>query len=343
MIIPVSVVWFFTNEYSRKPVVQELLVGYGNMGRLHVRVTNKLGVLGGIVEPSDEARKLAEEEYGVPVYKNLEEVDFFPDGIIVAVPTKFHLEVIDQIKRRFETVKAILLEKPVASNLNDSKKVKQILQSMNTQTLIGHIEVFNPVVSKFIHLLNSGHYGRIRTFTVSRKGAVPIERLGSLSGVLEDLGVHDFDILSRIIEGPLKIYSTGIFKQDSLNSAMISIFGEGFHGTVHLSREFAGKERKIILECEKSTFHVDLIAQTIEIRALRSVTSQEGVISIPHGPGSSIKVYGEPLLEEHLNFLDVINGKDKPLVNIDNGIKVMEIVDASLKSLKSGNPVTISI
>ncbi|RMG20809.1 MAG: gfo/Idh/MocA family oxidoreductase [Methanobacteriota archaeon] len=324
-------------------VVKELLIGFGNMGRLHARVTNKLGVLGGIVEPSEKARSLADREYDVPTYQSLDEVEFTPDGIIIAVPTKFHLSVVEQIQKKFERIKAVLLEKPVASDLHESRKVAEILQSMQVKTLIGHIEVFNPVVSKFIELIKSGHYGKVRTFTVSRKGAVPIERLGSLSGVLEDLGVHDFDILSRFVNGSLRIYSTGIYKEDSLNSALISISGDNFHGMVHLSREFAGKERKITIECEKSTFNVDLIAQTIEIRALGNITSQEGVISIPHGPGSSIKVYGEPLLEEHLNFLDVINGRAEPLVNIDNGLRVMEFVDASIRSLQSHQPVNLLI
>lgn len=333
----------FQLEVNGIAVVKELLIGFGNMGKLHARVTNKLGVLGGIVEPFEKNAEIAKKEYQVPTFSKIEDVDFIPDGVIIAVPTKFHLEVVKQIREKFGSVPAILLEKPVASSLEESREVKSILESMGTKTLVGHIEVFNPVVSKFIDLVKSGHYGKIRTFHVSRKGAVPVERLGSLSGVLEDLGVHDFDILSRLIQGEVSIYSTGIYKEESLNSALICISNPEFHGLVHLSREFAGKERKVIIECEKSTFHVDLIAQTIEIRALGNITSQEGVISIPHGPGSSIKVYGEPLLEEHLNFIDVINRKDEPLVGIENGVKVMEIVDASTRSLKSGQPVRISI
>ncbi len=326
-------------------VVKEILIGYGNMGRLHARVMNKLGVLAAIIEPDKKSAINASEDYDVPVYSSIEEMpdSLNPDGAIIAVPTKYHKSVVENLLTSISGLKGILLEKPIASTLDESYEVQKFIEKYGIPILVGHIEVFNPVVSKFIELVNSGQFGKIRTISISRKGAVPVERLNSLSGVLEDLGVHDFDILTRLISGNISIYSTGIYKNNSLNSALISVKGSDFHGIIHLSREFAGKERKIVLECEKSTFHIDLIAQTIEIRALGNITSDKGMISIPHGPGSSIKVYGEPLLEEHLNFLDTLQSKSKPLVGIANGIKVMKIVEACKQSLEKNCPIEISL
>ncbi len=325
--------------------IKQLLIGYGNMGKLHARMMSKLGVLGAIVEPNVENANQAKKDYKVPVFLSLEEAaqQLQPCAAIVAVPTQFHKLVFQNLVSQFPSVKKVLLEKPVGSTFEESLEINEIAAKHGVDLLIGHIEVFNPVVSKFIELVNSGEYGKIRTISIFRKGAVPVERLGSLSGVLEDLGVHDFDILSRLVSGSIQIYGTGTIKENSLNSALVSIKGTDFHGIIHLSREFAGKERKIVLECEKSTFHVDLIAQTIEIRALSNITSAEGIISIPHGPGSSIKVYGEPLLEEHLNFLDMINNKEKPLVSIAHGLNVMKFVEASKESIEKGLPVTIEL
>ncbi len=320
------------------------LIGYGNMGKFHARVLNKLGMLACIVEPSEKNNELARDRYNVPVYTKIDQIDDNTNAAVIAVPTQLHYKVLENVIQNKPSIKYFIVEKPLGINLDEAKHMQKMIQDNNKTVIVGHVEVYNPVITRFIEIINSGKYGNVRSFMIVRKGSVSVERLKSLSGVLVDIGVHDFDIISRFISGYCKLYCTGLTRNGSLNSAIVSIQNDNkFHGSIHLSREFAGKERKYIVECEDATINMDLIAQTITITGLKDAYGEYGSISIPHGAGSSIKVYGEPLQEEHLNFKNVISGKDKPIVSVSDGINALKIVDACNQSLESGRPVNITI
>lgn len=49
-----------------------MLVGYGNMGKFHARVLDKLGMLAAIVEPFEKNREIAAQSYDVPTFATIE-------------------------------------------------------------------------------------------------------------------------------------------------------------------------------------------------------------------------------------------------------------------------------
>jgi UDP-N-acetylglucosamine 3-dehydrogenase len=324
-----------------------LLIGFGNMGRIHARVLQKLDMLSCIVEPFVDNAKLAKANTKVQVYNTIDEAvksEKNIDGIVIAVPTRFHYNLFTEAVSKISNLKGILLEKPMAESVEQCLDLMNKYSDWKSKTIIGHIEVYNPVVTKFFDLLkNTNEFGAIRTIAIYRRGAVPEKRLSSLSGILEDIGVHDFDILSRIIQGEITLSCTGTYRQDSLNSAIISFKDTNIHGFIHLSREFAGKERILILECENATIIMDLIAQSIEIRSLQPLIGGDATITIPTGPGTTIKVYGEPLQEEILNLKGIIRDNDLPIVSMDHGLNAMKIVEACEESLKTGSAVKIEL
>lgn len=316
------------------------------MGKIHARVLAKLELLGGVVEPFEVNAAQAKQNLSVPVYKELDEaINAMPSisAVVIAVPTRFHAGLYEEVIAKIPGLKAILLEKPMAETAADCTILMEKYPEWKDKTIVGHIEVYNPVVTKFLQLMQTEEFGSIRTISIYRKGAVPEARLSSLSGVLEDIGVHDFDILSRLITGKVKLSCTGLYRQDSLNSAIVSIQNGHSQGFIHLSREFAGKERQIIVECENATIFCDLIGQSIEIRSLQSLIGGDAIITIPHGPGTTLKIYGEPLQEEIVNLRDIVKGLAKPKVSMENGYRAMQFVEACKQALISNDFVEINI
>ena len=330
-------------------MVNIAVVGYGNMGQTHSRVLQKLGMLSLIIEPDIKNRELAKQATDVPVSASIEEAkaneNVQIDGFVIAVPTHLHIDVCEKVVKYYPDLKALLIEKPVSTTLKDGKLLKERLTPYLKRIIIGHSEVYNPVIQKLLETLSTNkNYGKIRTVSIFRKGIISKDRIPSLSGVLEDIGVHDFDIVSRLFSGKVQLYATGIYLKETLNSAIISIKGDGFQGLIYLSREFVGKERQIFLECEKASIMVDLISQIIEIRSLSGYShTGKRYVSIPHGAGVSLKSYGEPLLEELLNLKNIITKNEAPLVGINEGIKALLIVEACKNSIKLGKPVTVEI
>ncbi len=313
------------------------------MGKFHGRILNRLGNLTAIVEPF-EGNATKAKEISENVFANLSEVPYPEqiESVVIAVPTQYHYTVLEESLSTFPNLKAVLLEKPMALSVQEAQEVVSKVKERGVKCLIGHIEVYNPVVTRFLQLIEDKTYGEIRSFHVQRKGAVATKRLGSLAGVLEDLGVHDFDIISRLISSPVKVYCAGIEREGSLNSVEIVFSsGKNIFGTLNLSREFAGRERKIVIEMEKATLFVDLVSQTIEVRGLGQVEGNSTSVIVPHGPGSSIKVYGEPLLEEHFNLNSILDENGIPLVSEDNGVITLKFVEACKKSIQTGLPVFV--
>lgn len=311
------------------------------MGRLHARVLSKLNLLSGIVELSDKLRSEAESHYDVPIVKSIEELKLQIDSVIIAVPTNEHTSVLRTVMRTCPDLKSILIEKPMVGSLEEYEQDRELWDKIEDICIVGHIEVYNPVITHFMKIIEEGTYGKLRSITIHRKGAVPLSRLSSLAGVVEDVGIHDFDIIGRVLKGKLDIYATGLKKNNELNTAFITMTNGEIQAHLQLSREFSGRERNITVEMEKASVFVDLIAQTIEIRGLGEVIGDRNSVKVPHGPGSSIKVYGEPLQEEIFNLKNIALGLEKPRVSISHGISALRFVEAAKASIRQKKIITL--
>ncbi len=313
------------------------------MGRLHARVLSKMNLLGGIIEISDELRANAKKLYNCDVFKTLDLAikDKHIQSIIIAVPTQFHNSVVKEVIEKIPDIKSLLIEKPMVASIEEYNENKEMWKSISNKCIVGHIEVYNPVVSKFIDIVESGEYGNIRSISIQRKSAVQQSRLDSLAGVVEDVGIHDLDILNRIMPNIKTIYAIGKKFNGKLNSVHVLIDAENTQATLQFSREYSGRRRTFTLEMEKATIFIDLVAQTIEIRGLGEVIGESDMVRVPHGPGSSIKVYGEPLQTEINNLRAIAESNEIPKVGVMNGIKALKLADAIIKSVETAKIITI--
>ena len=89
---------------------------------------------------------------------------------------------------------------------------------------------------------------------------------------------------------------------------------------------------------------VDLLDQYLTIRQLGIAKGDTKSITIPYGSGETVKVYGEPILEEIWAFIDTMSEKDsKPLVSVLEGYKGLEMIELSRESSKTGNSYKIEM
>ncbi|MFW9992796.1 MAG: Gfo/Idh/MocA family protein, partial [Candidatus Odinarchaeota archaeon] len=262
------------------------LVGLGRMGEFHARVLARLGSLSCVVDKRPDIAAKKGEAYGVPYYTDVAEMldKEEPDGVVVAVPTQFHEQVMFEIMEKRKLPAAVLLEKPVSNTVESAMRIKNAVNG-RIRIIVGHSEVYNPVVSRMISLVTSGTLGKPRTIIFQRRSPVSESRLESIGDIFEDLGVHDFNILTKIVTGDVQVYCSAIKKKDYYNTASILITREkdgviDLNCSLLLSREYAGKMRTIDIEGSNATMQVDLLAQIIDIRSLEEAT----------GEGTSIKV-----------------------------------------------------
>ncbi len=121
------------------------VVGVGHMGRHHVRIYSELPdvELIGVVDKDKTRAEEYGKKYNCFATDNLEEIIDKIDIASVAVPTVSHLEVVERLIKNH---KHILIEKPLAPNTEEGKKIIDLANRYNVIVQVGHTERFNPVV-----------------------------------------------------------------------------------------------------------------------------------------------------------------------------------------------------
>lgn len=330
--------------------IKVTVIGTGRMGYYHARLLSRLGYLDSIIDSDINRAKEVSAQFNVPFFQTIEDFDRAEeiDAAIIAVPTKLHFEITQRVIDKFPNIKVLLIEKPVASSVNEAIMLKQKLENTNIKTIIGHVEAFNPIITRISELINADVIGVPRTAIFQRRGAVSDGRIESIGDVYEDIGVHDFDVALRIFnKHKYNLYSTGLKVNGYENSSIVimSSADKDLNISFHMSREYAGKMRTIEIEGTKATISANLLTQIIEIRSLEIAKGEkkQSAVSIPFSNGEQIKIYGEPLFFEMFNIIDCSKGKAEPVVTIDDGIRALRLVEAAKESIKSGNIINLEI
>jgi len=322
------------------------IIGAGNMGSIHARILNDMGILAGIADTDMERAMSVAKTYDVPAYETFEELieNVQPIALIISTPTSSHASIADQIASKYDDIRGLLIEKPLASTLEDGKRVAELVKGKGIVTLVSHSEIYNPIVTKALSLIKTDAIGAPRTVIHDRRGFVEPSRIASLGDVYEDIGVHDFDIMARISQGPAILYARSHKESGIYNSGNVMVdFETGAQHCFHLSRQYTGRRRYMDVSGTRGSLVLDLFGQIIKIQHLdQAPMAASDTIKLPER-GATIKVYGEPVREALNDFVACVKSGKTPRVNIDDALSALEIVEAARESTKTGKVVKINV
>jgi UDP-N-acetylglucosamine 3-dehydrogenase len=322
------------------------IIGAGNMGRIHARILNDMGVLAGIADTDMETAKKTAATYSVPAFHGFEELieSTTPVALIIATPTASHATIANQIATKYDGIRGLLIEKPLASTYEDGKKVADIIKKRGIVTLVAHSEIYNPIVTKALSLIETDAIGTPRTVIHDRRGFVEPSRIASLGDVYEDIGVHDFDIMARISHGRGHLYARSNKESGIYNSGIVIVdFESGAQHVFHLSRQYAGRQRYMDVSGTRGTLVLDLFGQIIKVQNLdQEPMAASDTIRFPER-GATIKVYGEPVREVLNDFITCVKTGRTPRVSIDDALAALEIVEAARESTRTNKVIEIEI
>jgi predicted dehydrogenase len=175
------------------------VAGAGAFGRNHLRVLRELETAGdgvalvAVVDPDAARAEEAAKQYGIPVYKGVEELlsaDMELDAACVAVPTVKHHEVAAAL---LDAGLDLLVEKPLAATLSEADDLigRADRGGRGKSGLIlqpGHLERFNPAVLAVEPKLNRPMFFEAHRLSVFTPRALDVD-------VVLDLMIHDLDIV----------------------------------------------------------------------------------------------------------------------------------------------------
>ena len=300
------------------------VVGAGQMGANHVRVAMGLrdARLAFVVDPDLDRGRRAAEKAGAVHLESVDELIGRVDAAIVAVPTSRHLDIGLLL---LEAGVHTLMEKPLAPNVDDARKLVKAAENSGALLMVGHIERFNPAV-----LALSGFVSDPIHINVSRVSPYTprIE-----DGVVMDLMIHDLDILMSLVPssvGEVRAVSHRVRSPSEDLAVALIRFDNGTTATLTASRLGQEKRRSLSITQADEVIHVDLMRQDITIQSRREVAfagegggiRESGLVETP-----SIPDRGEPLRLELIHFVESVLTSSKPLVDGWDGVRAIELVD----------------
>ena len=135
-----------------------LLVGFGSIGRRHMRNLLALGERDIIVLRSGKSTLPVDELDGFTVEYEMEKaLAHRPDAAIIANPTALHLQAAIPAAR---AGCHLLLEKPISHSLDGLDELHSALKQSGRQALVGFQFRFHPGLRKIAEWLQAGVIGR---------------------------------------------------------------------------------------------------------------------------------------------------------------------------------------
>jgi len=297
--------------------------GAGNMGRHHIRIMNDHPdvELVAIVDPDVDRARQHPCAAQASVCASIDEMPDI-DLAIIATPTQYHLETgLSLIERGIH----LLIEKPLAGNVKDAKRLVAAAEAADVVLATGHVERFNSAVNMLSRLIDEPLF-------------ISIERLSPYTprikdSVIFDLTVHDIDLACWLAGGyPSEIAASGaaVFSETIDAASSVLKFPNGCVVTLQTSRITNDKIRRISVS-EKDRFLVaDTLFQSIEIRRQAEVSYSSKGNELTFEQSSiveslSIDKGGEPLRKELDDFLHAITTGDSPTVDGRAGLAAVEL------------------
>lgn len=185
------------------------------MGRHHARKYAEMeGVeLVGVVDDSEERREAIADAHGCPGFGEVAGlIEAGVEAVSVAVPTTAHLKCAAPL---LEAGVACLIEKPLANDVEEGKRLMELADRTGAILMVGHIERFNPAVLALDRAAGDGRRGGVARI-VPR--FVEVHRVSPMTfrsvdvSVVMDMMIHDLDVVLWLMGGvePTEVQASGI-------------------------------------------------------------------------------------------------------------------------------------
>ncbi|SPC34044.1 putative Inositol 2-dehydrogenase [Candidatus Nitrosocaldus cavascurensis] len=261
--------------------------------------------------------------YGISYYTSLEEmIASKPDGLVIATPADTHLSIIASV---IEQCKNIFLVRPVGGSFRECREIVAMAKKSKAMLVPGYIERFNPLLNKTREVVDSRRYGRILLLEI-QSGMMKSKRFNS--SLLYDVALDDIDAALYM----LNAYPDTVFAVGSMEKAIAITLGFRDGRVACITSNNIKRFRRITITMENGMVRCDLVRQEIDVDG-------------DSGSNYVIKMEEreEPISSAMRNFIDAIEGRDKPKVSVNDALLIEKVADSALLSSRIGSQIYIHI
>ncbi|MEM2179103.1 MAG: Gfo/Idh/MocA family oxidoreductase [Candidatus Methanomethylicaceae archaeon] len=335
-------------------VIKAAIIGTGFMAKTHLEAWQlvKGGNATVIVSRTYEKAKQLASKYGIEASENLEKTLKKQDIDIVdiCVPTYLHREYVELAA---ENGKHILLEKPIATTLEDADKIVSVSNKFNVKLMVAHVlRYFSEYIEIRKKVLN-GMIGYPKHIRASRKSTFPswaewFKDSEKSGGVIVDLAIHDIDFLRWCLKDEVEsVYckEVKIRSEHEINDHALIIlrFNKGCIAHVEaawslpkkapfiMNIEIYGTKGMINYSNQENSPITIITDLEIETHSPDSLTYSPEILPFPI----------DPYYREIQDFVNCIIRDEEPPIPAQEAKKSLEVCLAALKSSKDNKEVAL--
>ena len=330
----------------RNRKIRTAVVGAGKMGVIHAKVYDQLpqsDFVAVVDADIKKAEKLA-KKYKCSAFIDCGDILGEIDAVTIATPTVTHLEL---AKIFIENNIAVMIEKPLAADVRQGRKIVELAKKNNTVVAVGHSERCNPVVQAIKRL-------DIEPKFIEASRISPYPFRSTDVGVVLDVMIHDIDIILSLADSEIKkVDAVGVSvideKEDICNARIV--FENGCIANITASRLALNTVRKVRVFSRQAYLSVDYFKKSgIVIKADPNVNVVKWVRERKDAGDFDLSTVNwpdllqieqldvddkEPLrLEQEAFLLAVADERLRPEVSAEEGLAAMECAEEILGCIK---------
>jgi len=270
------------------------------------------------------------------------------DAVAIVTPVFTHYEL---SKLALENGKHIFVEKPFTSNISQAEKLIELASRKNLKIMVDHTFLFTGAVRKMRQVIDSGELGSLFFYDSVR---VNLGLFQHDINVIWDLAPHDFSIMLYLIDKePTAVSAMGRqhFNNGMEDVAYVGVYfdDDGFIAHFHCNWLSPVKVRRTLISGDKKMLVWDDISSDEKIKIYDKgvditnangihkllVSYRSGDVYVPHDVYVPRIDNTEALKLEADYFVECLENGHKPFNDGEAGLKVVKMLEAADKSLKS--------
>lgn len=310
------------------------LIGVGRLGAQHLErlLESDYFKLIGCFDTDKSLLNRIKEDYNVKCFSDVDELIALCDAIDIVTPSTSHYAYAE---KAIKFGKHVFIEKPISDDVDEAKKLVELVREAGIKFQVGHIERFNPA---FLALKNQ----ELNPMFIESQRLSYFDANNTNVSVVLDLMIHDIDIVLNIVKANIKnIYASGVsVLSDQIDIANARIeFDNGCVANLTASRASTQKLRKLSLFQKDNHITLDFLHREAEMLKL-SETAKHNAIpmrmqeSIKYLNSETLVLEEYDALKEELNsFAECLIFNSEPTVTALDGLKSLEVAHEILHKI----------
>jgi predicted dehydrogenase len=354
------------------------VIGCGLNGNEHIYITLFEGraTIHGVYDVNPGSIAMAQKTLAgfntgreLVIYDSLEAACSDPavDALIISTPNYTHLEI---LRVALKSGKHILLEKPMATTVDDAYEILRLTREYPAVLHIGLQCRFKPIIVEAIHeTLERKSIGDIKMVHMTEHRVPFLDKVGQWNkfskysgGTLVEKCCHYFDLLNLFAQDkPIRVYASGSMavnfkdfeyngeKSDIIDNAVVSVeYGNGVKASFNLCM-FAPMFYDEITLCGDEGYlkayekedYLTFPRPTTYLEVLRGEAHPSRICHPCYPAHIEESGHNGSTFYEHVNFINSIEGKASHSTTVEEGFWSVIVSIAAEESIKTGKVVQI--